>query len=518
MPVSNTRWVGLRSASREVSIPKIVCQMRSPTAPEREDADANDPRADSPPGPPECLRTSVNHPAGHGHEARVEEGMPRREERFDPVEVAVRPAVDEEPGDEPSGENGSDQVVPDGRPPLGLRLGERDRGQFGHGHSLARGAEFEVRGLRQTSPAGGFDPGTQIQASGLEQLVMAQSEGFASSAAAGRRTQPSSPVYDGNDVVLTFRGEAEAVHLLTWMPMFPTPPPFTRVGPDTWQLTAASTKDGSHRVPVGGTRRMVEPCRSTTRSNPPAATNPFGSNSVLVGRDYQTAVVCEASAARLPEASFTKFGSRRRLWAADITTTSICRMASKPGPAIRYSWSTTDLTSLHFADLAGCLDRLIESGIVASMAVVLLDPWNRMAEYGANPAHSRHLVGEVLPHIVRRLRLRPTAVGALGSSLGAVAALAAAWHHPAAVVRLWLSCPAPSLTQLAGDRRSGGLRPDRRLPGRLRGRSPPREHCRVSECRPLRTTLRPQPANGADHRFGGGPSRLSGNLGRASLG
>jgi enterochelin esterase-like enzyme len=67
------------------------------------------------------------------------------------------------------------------------------------------------------------------------------------------------------------------------------------------------------------------------------------------------------------------------------------------------------------------------------MAVVLLDPWDRINEYGANPAHSRHVIDEVLPHIVRRLRLRPTIIGALGSSLGAVAALATAWHMPQAL-------------------------------------------------------------------------------------
>jgi enterochelin esterase family protein len=93
---------------------------------------------------------------------------------------------------------------------------------------------------------------------------------------------------------------------------------------------------------------------------------------------------------------------------------------------------------LEFGDLGGCLDRLIEAGAVASMAVVLLDPWNRIGEYGANAAHSRHLIGEVLPHIVRRLRLKPTGIAALGSSLGAVAALAAAWHHPQALAGLAL--------------------------------------------------------------------------------
>jgi enterochelin esterase family protein len=93
---------------------------------------------------------------------------------------------------------------------------------------------------------------------------------------------------------------------------------------------------------------------------------------------------------------------------------------------------------LEYGDLGHSLDSLIEAGAVASMAVVLLDPWNRIDEYGANPAHSRHLVGEVLPHVVRRLRLKPTGTAALGSSLGAVAALAAAWHHPQALAGLAL--------------------------------------------------------------------------------
>jgi enterochelin esterase family protein len=93
---------------------------------------------------------------------------------------------------------------------------------------------------------------------------------------------------------------------------------------------------------------------------------------------------------------------------------------------------------LQYADLAGCIDRLIDAGAIAPMALVLLDPWDRIAEYGANPAYSRHAIEEVLPHVSRRLRLRPSSVASLGSSLGAVAALAIAWHHPQSLAGLAL--------------------------------------------------------------------------------
>ncbi len=220
------------------------------------------------------------------------------------------------------------------------------------------------------------------------------------------------------------------------MPKFPTPPPFTRVANGLWQLRLhlPATARIEYRLAItlsGRTRQIDDP------QNPPTAPNPFGSNSVLTGREY----LLPWFAKDPPEPL------RGKIHEVRVTSAALGRrhhyhvylpegFKARTGHPILMVHDGSDF--LEFGDLGGCLDRLIEGGAVASMAVVLLDPWDRIAEYGANPAHSQHLVGEVLPHIVRRLRLKPTGTAALGTSLGAVAALAAAWHNPQALAGLAL--------------------------------------------------------------------------------
>jgi enterochelin esterase family protein len=218
--------------------------------------------------------------------------------------------------------------------------------------------------------------------------------------------------------------------------MFPAPPPFARVGDGLWQLRLQlpATARIEYRLAItirGRTRQIDDPL------NPPTAPNPFGANSVLTGPGYQLPWFAKEPSEPI----------RGQLHEVRVTSAALGRrhhyhvylpegFKARTGHPILLVHDGPDF--LEFGDLGGTLDRLIEAGAVARMAVVLLDPWNRIAEYGANPAHSQHLVGEVLPHIVRRLRLNPTRTGALGSSLGAVAALAAAWHNPHALAGLAL--------------------------------------------------------------------------------
>ena len=89
------------------------------------DADDSEAIADRDPGIP---ADDVGQPAGDGQEARVEDGVPGCEKRLQSAEVAVRPTIDEEPGDQPGREKGRNQVFSDRGPLLGLRSGERRRG------------------------------------------------------------------------------------------------------------------------------------------------------------------------------------------------------------------------------------------------------------------------------------------------------------------------------------------------------------------------------------------------------
>ncbi|HEX5672325.1 MAG TPA: alpha/beta hydrolase-fold protein, partial [Acidimicrobiia bacterium] len=87
---------------------------------------------------------------------------------------------------------------------------------------------------------------------------------------------------------------------------------------------------------------------------------------------------------------------------------------------------------LQHANVLSAIDFELTAGAIAPIAVLLIDPWERLAEYGASRDHAIHVVEEVLPHVQRRVGLlsRPGERALIGASMGAVASLATAWHFP----------------------------------------------------------------------------------------
>lgn len=237
------------------------------------------------------------------------------------------------------------------------------------------------------------------------------------------------------DTIVIYRGQAEAVQLVTWLPRFPSPPPFARNPDGTWflRLSLPRTARIEYRLAIvrtnAGAKRRVEEIDDPL--NPPAAANPFGTNSVLTGPGYRptwyTAAPPAVTAGDVVEIRVTSrvLGGRRHH-----------QVYLPPGhdPLMPYPVLLLHDGSdfVRFAGLTGCLDLLIERGQVAPLVVVLLDPWARIPEYGANPRHTEHLADEVLPHLSRRLGLLSDRnhVGLMGASLGAVASLAALWQRP----------------------------------------------------------------------------------------
>jgi len=80
------------------------------------------------------------------------------------------------------------------------------------------------------------------------------------------------------------------------------------------------------------------------------------------------------------------------------------------------------------------IERLVRARRIRPTVVVLLPaaPGSRAQEFGCNPRFNRFLLTELLPWLGRRYRLRvpPERTVLAGSSLGAVAATFAAFHHP----------------------------------------------------------------------------------------
>lgn len=238
------------------------------------------------------------------------------------------------------------------------------------------------------------------------------------------------PFHFEGDTYVVFRGQADRIELVTWMPSFPPQPEFERLEGDLFYL----------RLPLPATARIeyrLRVIRGLRHSeiddplNPPSTSNPFGENSVLAGPGYeQPWYAGSGSEGELTEIRVrsTHLGGRRHhhVYAPAGQTRA-------PASALLLVHDGSDF--LKHGGLGFALDRLVDAGVLPPLKAVLLDPWDRLNEYGASPQHSAHVVEEVLPHLNRRLRIRSSrqTTVAMGSSLGALASLALAYHYPSAI-------------------------------------------------------------------------------------
>ena len=231
----------------------------------------------------------------------------------------------------------------------------------------------------------------------------------------------------GGSLLFVWRGRADAVHLSTWMPAFPPVPPFTRLGgSDLWvlELPLPDAAMIEYRLSVVRGSSNVE---ILDPFNPRTTTNPFGTNSVATGPSYREPAWAnrhgETRAGRLVEgwvASKT-WGERRR-------HSLYLPVDHEPATAVPLVLVHDGTDFWRHSSLGVVLDNLIADGSIPPVIALLHDPRMRHVEYGHDPRHGRHVMGELLPHVAARLAF--TGVVALGSSLGAVAALGLAWDHP----------------------------------------------------------------------------------------
>ncbi len=233
-------------------------------------------------------------------------------------------------------------------------------------------------------------------------------------------------------VSFSFEGPAQRVELATFMPRFPKDIAFSHVG-DRWEL----------EIPLPHLARIEYRLRVWTNdhpdlildpANPVVASNPFGENSVAIGSRYQPPRFLEIEA---PAGIISEIRVSSRV----LEHRRAHRLYQPHGFA-----ESTPLPLLvvhdgsdyvNHADLARALDVLIATKEIVPLRAVLLDPRVRHSEYVASEAHAAHVVGEVLPHVARRVALEAP-LGIMGASLGAVAAFHTAYSFPGTFDRLFL--------------------------------------------------------------------------------
>ena len=233
------------------------------------------------------------------------------------------------------------------------------------------------------------------------------------------------PLQDGASTTFVYLGRAKAIRLEHWMDIFPTVPPFAQIRKTGVWWTSISLTDAARieyklevqRAARRRRRLIADPL------NPYLADGPFGPNSVATGPGYEPSAyavrssdVASGQVTGLPVISEV------------FEETRNCKLYLPAG----YDGEPVPLVVVHdgteylnYAALGTVLDNINGS---VGVAALMVDPDDRLVEYGADPRHAEHLVREALPAALGRVNVRE--VIALGASFGGIASLHAARQYP----------------------------------------------------------------------------------------
>ncbi len=267
------------------------------------------------------------------------------------------------------------------------------------------------------------------------------------------------PLVDRDGVTFLYRGEAEQVFLRLFISGLPAAQPLERVvGSELWllrfALPAESRFEYKFEVQRGGSTEWI-----TDPLNPNCAADPFGANSVCQGFGYLppewTLPDEGARAGSFDEFALDARGLGRR--AVRLYLPARLRRTRRYPLLVLHDGSDY----VRYAQLKVVLDNLIHRLEIPPLIVALTDSPNRLNEYVGLDAHADFLVRELIPAVGARVPLDPdsSARGAMGASLGGVAALHAAWRHPGTFGRLLLQSGSFAFTDIGENKRGPVFEP-----------------------------------------------------------
>lgn len=268
------------------------------------------------------------------------------------------------------------------------------------------------------------------------------------------------PLAEGPSVTFVYRGDADRVELRHFIYGLESARAFTRVpNTDFWYLvlTLPPSSRVEYKIDVihGEHHHWIRDPR-----NPHLAHDPFGANSV-----------CQCSGYQRPDWTFHDAEAREGTIEA-LTMTSRAFGAERPlrvyVPARFRERRSYPLLVVHDGDdylrysgLKTVLDNLIHRLEIPPMIVALTTSPDRLKEYGADPAHARFLVEEMVPFLERRYPLltEPRSRGLMGASFGGVATLSTAWRYPGFFGRLLLQSGSFAFTDIGEHKRGPAFDP-----------------------------------------------------------
>lgn len=236
------------------------------------------------------------------------------------------------------------------------------------------------------------------------------------------------PFVEPGRVTFVYQGEAEAVSLRPMIAGFPGIPRFNRLnGHNLWWL-ALSLPDGArleYKLEVLRDHRsewVNDPL------NPVTTSNPFGTNSVCRAYGYQVpdfALVHEG----IPNGTFEDLWVPSHL-GGDRKVTMYLPAGFDRVNSYPFLFVHDGGDYLTYGSMALVLDNLISWKVIPPILVAFSWPGDRLREYAANSDHADFVVKEAMSQIASAYPLSDKKL-VMGASLGAVAALHAAWQHPA---------------------------------------------------------------------------------------
>lgn len=239
------------------------------------------------------------------------------------------------------------------------------------------------------------------------------------------------PLVEPGHVTFVYRGQAQAVHLRSWISGLDTAQPLVSLEEtDLWALTIElpdkSRFEYKFEVEQSGGKQLV-----LDDLNGVHARDPFGANSVCQGYGYErpgwTLHDPLARSGSLDSFKMTSRSFRETREISIYLPAHFRRNRSYPLLIVH-----DGLDYLRYADLKQVLDNLIHRFEIPAMIVAMTQSSDRLTEYTGDDRQAQFLGEELLPMIASKFPLLDDSKsrGLAGASLGGVAALHAASRYP----------------------------------------------------------------------------------------